>query len=157
MAVVMRGSFLWKSDRVNVLDWMNEWMNECMDWLLFVCVCVYVRGWLVCVTCLQGGAVSIYSGEGTFTNCNFTSNSAGSVSLEEEHVDGCMWSICVHDDAEVVPSIYVFLTDWLIPTFSIRLLWLFPVIGDRSWCHSLFCTVVVLLLFLCLCVYICSL
>jgi hypothetical protein len=53
-------------------------------------VCVCVCGWLVRVTCLQGGAVSMLSsGEGTFTNCNFTSNSA-SVSLEEEHVDGCM-------------------------------------------------------------------
>jgi hypothetical protein len=35
---------------------------------------------------LQGGAVYI-SGKGTFTNCNFTSNSASGVSLEEEDVD----------------------------------------------------------------------
>ena len=53
-----------------------------------MCVCEYVRGWLVRVTCLQGGAVFInFHGKGTFTNCNFTSNSASSVSLEEEHVD----------------------------------------------------------------------
>ena len=60
-----------------------------------MCVCVCVCGWLVRVTCLQGGAVSIDSGEGTFTNCNFTSNSAGSVSLEEEHVDDCEMSECM--------------------------------------------------------------
>ena len=55
-----------------------------------MCLCnVYVVGWLVRSTCLQGGAVSIEnSGSmGNFTNCNFTSNSAG-VSLEEKHVDG---------------------------------------------------------------------
>ena len=58
---------------------------------MFVCVCVCVCGWLVRVTCLQGGAVYIrVRGEGTFTNCNFTSNEAKDVSLEEEHVDGCM-------------------------------------------------------------------
>ena len=59
-----------------------------------MCVCVCVCGWVVRSTCLQdGGAVYIQiSGEGTFTHCNFTSNSAGSVSLEEEHVDGCEMS-----------------------------------------------------------------
>ena len=60
-----------------------------------VCVCVYVCvcGWVVRSTCLQGGAVSIDKrGKGTFTNCNFTSNSASNVSLEEEHVDGCEMS-----------------------------------------------------------------
>ena len=57
IAVVMLGSFLWKSDRVNMVDWMNEWMNEwmhaCMDWLLFVCVfmCVYVVGWFGRLVC----------------------------------------------------------------------------------------------------------
>ena len=72
-------------------------MHASMDGLtvVCVCVCVCVCGWLVRVTCLQGGAVYIIHGgsSGTFTNCNFTSNSAtGSVgvSLEEEHVDGCM-------------------------------------------------------------------
>ena len=68
-------------------------MHASMDGLtvVCVCVCVCVCGWLVRVTCLQGGAVYIGSnGEGTFTNCNFTSNSATNVSLEEEHVDGCM-------------------------------------------------------------------
>ena len=68
-------------------------MHASMDGLtvVCVCVCVCVCGWLVRVTCLQGGAVYIYDrGEGTFTNCNFTSNSADDVSLEEEHVDGCM-------------------------------------------------------------------
>ena len=66
-------------------------MHASMDGLtvVCVCVCVCVCGWLVRVTCLQGGAVYIYKGKGTFTNCNFTSNSAG-VSLEEENVDGCM-------------------------------------------------------------------
>ena len=65
-------------------------MNECMHGLTVVCVCVYVCvcGWVVRFTCLQGGAVNIQSsGEGTFTNCNFTSNSAFSVSLEEDHAD----------------------------------------------------------------------
>ena len=68
-------------------------MHASMDGLtvVCVCVCVCVCGWLVRVTCLQGGAVSMSnSGEGTFTNCNFTSNEAKDVSLEEEHVDGCM-------------------------------------------------------------------
>ena len=51
-------------------------------------MCVCVCGWLVRLTCLQGGAVHVRdSGEGTFTNCNFTSNSADDVSLEEEYVD----------------------------------------------------------------------
>ena len=59
-------------------------MNACMHGLTVVCVYVYV----VRSTCLQGGAVYIRdSGKGTFTNCNFTSNSAGSVSLEEDHAD----------------------------------------------------------------------
>ena len=73
-------------------------MNECMHGLTVVCVCVYVCvcGWVVRFTCLQGGAVSIDElGEGTFTNCSFTSNSAGRVSLEEEHVDGCEMSKCM--------------------------------------------------------------
>ena len=66
-------------------------MNACMHGLTVVCVCVYVCvcGWVVRFTCLQGGAVYIYNGQGTFTNCNFNSNSAN-VSLEEEHVDGCV-------------------------------------------------------------------
>ena len=63
-----------------------------MHGLTVVCVCVYVCvcGWVVRFTCLQGGAVYIYIGQGTFTNCNFTSNSAEDVSLEEEYVDGCV-------------------------------------------------------------------
>ena len=70
-------------------------MHASMDGLtvVCVCVCVCVCGWLVRVTCLQGGAVLISLGQGTFTNCNFTSNSATgiyAVSLEEEHVDRCM-------------------------------------------------------------------
>ena len=69
-------------------------MHASMDGLtvVCVCVCVCVCGWLVRVTCLQGGAVYIFGSgsSGTFTNCNFTSNSATNVSLEEEHVDGCM-------------------------------------------------------------------
>ena len=74
-------------------------MNACMHGLTVVCVCVYVCvcGWVVRFTCLQGGAVYIaFSGKGTFTNCNFNSNSAaGSVSLEEEHVDDCEMSECM--------------------------------------------------------------
>ena len=70
-------------------------MNACMHGLTVVCMCVSVCvcGW-VRSTCLQGGAVYISGGRssGTFTNCNFTSNSAGSVSLEEEHVDDCEMS-----------------------------------------------------------------
>ena len=76
-------------------------MNTCMHGLTVVCMCVSVCvcGWVVRSTCLQGGAVSIDGiGEGTFTNCNFTSNSATgsfSVSLEEEHVDDCEMSECM--------------------------------------------------------------
>ena len=73
-------------------------MNECMHGLtvVCVCVCVCVCGWVVRSTCFQGGAVYIaVSGKGTFTNCNFTSNSASSVSLEEEHVDDCEMSECM--------------------------------------------------------------
>ena len=73
-------------------------MNACMHGLtvVCVCVCVCVCGWVVRSTCLQGGAVSIANSgsSGTFTNCNFTSNSA-SVSLEEEHVDDCEMSECM--------------------------------------------------------------
>ena len=72
-------------------------MNACMHGLtvVCVCVCVYVCGWVVRSTCLQGGAVIILnSGEGTFTNCNFTSNSA-LVSLAKEHVDDSEMSECM--------------------------------------------------------------
>ena len=73
-------------------------MNEvCMHGLTVVCMCVSVCvcGWVVRSTCLQGGAVEIISsGEGTFTNCNFTSNEAR-VSLEEEHVDDWEMSKCM--------------------------------------------------------------
>ena len=77
---------------------MNECMHECMHGLTVVCVCVSVCvcGWVALSTCLQGGAVGISSsGEGTFTNCNFTSNEASQVSLEEEHVDDCEMSKCM--------------------------------------------------------------
>ena len=73
-------------------------MHASMDGLtvVCVCVCVCVCGWLVRVTCLQGGAVYIISnGKGTFTNCNFTSNEAKDVSLEEEHVDASEMSKCM--------------------------------------------------------------
>ena len=74
-------------------------MNECIHGLtvVCVCVCVCVCGWVVRSTCLQGGAVYIRDSgsSGTFTNCNFTSNSARSVSLEEEHVDDCEMSKCM--------------------------------------------------------------
>ena len=79
-------------------------MNACMHGLTVVCVCVSVCvcGCVVRFTCLQGGAVFITNSSGasetssgTFTNCNFTSNSAGSVSLEEEHVDDCEMSECM--------------------------------------------------------------
>ena len=53
-------------------------MNACMHGLTVVCVYVYV----VRSTCLQGGAVYIYEGQGTFTNCDFISNYAKYVSLE---------------------------------------------------------------------------
>ena len=72
-------------------------MHACLHGLTVFCVCVYVCvcGWVVRFTCLQGGAVYIESrGEGTFTHCNFTSNSSH-VSLEEEHVDGCEMSECM--------------------------------------------------------------
>ena len=71
-------------------------MNECMHGLTVVCVCVCVCGSVVRSTCVQGGAVYIRdTGKGTFMNCNFTSNSAEFVSLEEEHVDGCEMSKCM--------------------------------------------------------------
>ena len=62
-----------------------------------MCVCVCACGWLVRVTCLQGGAVYIVNSgsSGTFTNCNFTSNEAKDVSLEEEHVDASEMSKCM--------------------------------------------------------------
>ena len=41
MAWVIRCSFLWTSDGEEMLHWLNEWMNACMDWLLCVCVCVW--------------------------------------------------------------------------------------------------------------------
>jgi len=128
--IVMNGNgdtwFVRSCERVMERRCRIEWMHASMDGLtvVCVCVCVCVCGWLVRVTCLQGGAVYIFSGQGTFTNCNFTSNSATGtygVSLEEEHVDGCMWYVWVHDDAEVVPSIYVFLTDWLTDSFLLPL------------------------------------
>ena len=74
-------------------------MNACMHGLTVVCMCVSVCvcGWVVRSTCLQGGAVYIRNSgsSGTFTNCNFTSNEAKGVSLEEEHVDGCEMSKCM--------------------------------------------------------------
>ena len=74
-------------------------MNACMHGLTVVYVCVYVCvcGWVVRFTCLQGGAVYIRDNgsSGTFTNCNFTSNEAEEVSLEEEHVDGWEMSKCM--------------------------------------------------------------
>ena len=78
-------------------------MNECMHaWTdCCLCMCICICGWVVRSTCLQGGAVYItsggssYGGQGTFTNCNFTSNSASLVSLEEEHVDDCEMSKCM--------------------------------------------------------------
>ena len=74
---------------------MNACMHAWTDCCLCVCVCICVCGWVVRSTCLQGGAVSLQQeGEGTFTNCNFTSNEA-SVSLEEEHVDDCEMSKCM--------------------------------------------------------------
>ena len=73
---------------------MNEWMHAWTDCCLCVCICVC--GWVVRSTCLQGGAVYIlHKGKGTFTNCNFTSNEAKGVSLEEEHVDGWEMSKCM--------------------------------------------------------------
>ena len=89
-------------------------MHACMHGLTVVCVCVC--GWVVRWTCLQGGAVTIYQGQGTFTNCNFTSNEA-SVSLEEEHVDGCEMSECT--TLSLVPSMYIFLTDSLLLPLSV--------------------------------------
>ena len=71
-------------------------MNACTHGLtvVCVCVCVCVCAWVVRSACVQGGAVYIAGNgsSGTFTNCNFTSNSARIVSLEEEHVDGCEMS-----------------------------------------------------------------
>ena len=77
---------------------MNEYMHGLTVVCFCVCVCVCVCGWVVRSTCLQGGAVYIYhggQGTSTFTNCNFTLNSASSVSLEEDHVDDCEMSKCM--------------------------------------------------------------
>ena len=70
-----------------------------MHGLTVVCMCVSVCvcGWVVRFTCLQGGAVYIvnYGSSGTFTNCNFTSNKAKRVSLEEGYIDGSDESKCM--------------------------------------------------------------
>ena len=67
-----------------------------MHRLTVVRVCLCLCGWLVHSTCLQGGAVYISDeGEGIFTNCIFTSNSASRVSLEEEHGDDFEMSECM--------------------------------------------------------------
>ena len=131
-------------------EWMNEWMHAWTECCLCVCFCMCICGWVVRSTCLQGGAVYIWGSgsSGTFTNCNFTSNEA-SVSLEEKHVDGCEMSKCM--TLRLCPPC-ICLLDWLILTSSIDLLWLFPVIGDRSWSHLFFCFGPVVL---CLCVYTC--
>ena len=96
-------------------------MNECMHaWTdCCLCVCICICGWVVRSTCLQGGAVYILSsGQGTFTNCNFTSNSATTrVSFEEEHVDGCEMSECM--TLSFVPSMYMFLADSLLLPLSV--------------------------------------
>ena len=94
-------------------------MNECMHGLTVVCVCLCcVCGWVVRSTCLQsGGAVYIANGQGTFTNCNFTSNSAGQVSHEEEQVDGCDMSRCIM--LRLCPSMHLFLTDTSLLPLSI--------------------------------------
>ena len=71
---------------------------ECMYGLdcclcVWLCMCMWLGG---SVYLFAGGAVYIASqGQGTFTNCNFTSNSASIVSLEEEHVDDCEMSECM--------------------------------------------------------------
>ena len=76
---------------------MHECMHAWTDCCLCVCLCVFVYVYVVRSTCLQGGAVYISGSgsSGTFTNCNFTSNSATNVSLEEEHVDDCEMSKCM--------------------------------------------------------------
>ena len=55
------------------------------------CVCVfvyvYVVGWFGRLVCRVEQSPFQVEGEGTFTNCNFTSNEAKEVSLEEEHAD----------------------------------------------------------------------
>ena len=71
-------------------------MHACIEIDCCLCVFVYVYVYVYVVglflTCLQGGAVYItgIGSKGTFENCNFTSNEAKDVSLEEEHVDGCV-------------------------------------------------------------------
>ena len=130
MLMVMRCLSSWPRDcvfHICLLDWFIPTSSICLlllfpvigDWFWCVRVRVRVCGWLVRWTCLQGGAVYIrfgfFGGDGTFTNCNFTSNSAGHVSLEEEHVDGCVWDVWVHD-VEVVSSMCIFLIDsFLLP------------------------------------------
>ena len=67
---------------------MHAWTDCCL------CVCLSLSLSLSLSLC---GSVDLFAGwsslhftdveEGTFTNCNFTSNSADDVSLEEEYVD----------------------------------------------------------------------
>ena len=68
---------------------MNALTDSC---LCVLCVHVCVCDWVIRSFWLQGGAVYILGSRGTFTNCNFTSNSATKVSLEEEHVADCEMS-----------------------------------------------------------------
>ena len=74
-------------------------MNECMHGLTVVCVCVfvyvYVVGWFGRLVCRVEQSTFKIVEQGTFTNCNFTSNKQINVSLEEEHVDGCEMSECM--------------------------------------------------------------
>ena len=128
---------------VSVMEWLSEdvWLDVLADCSL----CVWCE-WLVGPTCLQGGAVYIHGGEGTFTNCNFTSNDA-TVSLEISHVDDSEMSQCM--TLRLCPA-FTSLTDCFeLPASCF--IWLFIVILScdwRSWPHSwlLFST-------LCMCVY----
>ena len=120
-------------ERVIEWIWWIEWMNAWTDCCLCVCLCMWLGGRVIRSTCLQGGAVYIYRGVGgTFTNCNFNSNSATTyVSLEG-------------------------MSSWLTHScFLYRFTVIVPCECDRSWSHSFRCYVVLLLLLLllCICVY----
>ena len=67
--------------------------------------------WFVCSTCVQGGAVYINGGEGTFSNCIFTSNRADNVSVDE-HAD-------VHESKSLRASLRLChkCIDWLTPSY----------------------------------------
>ena len=51
LAVEMLALFSWKSDRVNMVDWMIEWMHAWTDCCLCVCFCMCMCMWFGRLVC----------------------------------------------------------------------------------------------------------